>query len=228
MVSSMKIALSLCFILSTSFYGKSLYASQSSLLKNEYIAVGISGVATYRMDSEDITNSTLGDGSQPNSAWTHLVNHPLITKRFFLTHKDGKSKRREVLEEFEGCPEHKGLLIQANSWGAANGNALAKSYFRKCGRKADFFILVDGIRKPLMTAYRSKIVAERCVNYYQRQDALIRGATNSGCINQEVTHGEMSRGTARYHIATEWTGMRRGENLLNLFLNGYNYLDYLQ
>lgn len=207
----------LCLCASISLANKKNIVQET---KSSYIAVGVAGFKTHRLYEDDLTDPTLGEGAQVNSAWTHLTDHWKIAKRFFLTHKDGKTERREVLEEFDNCPRDLGLIIQANSWGAHKANKLAKEYKRKCGRQVDFFVLVDGISKPAVSSYRREIIADNCLNYYQRQDKLVKGNAIDGCINEELVHRELNKGTARYHIATEWNGMRRGLKILNRYLDG--------
>lgn len=176
-------------------------------LPERFIVVGVSGYGT----GED------GEG-EPSGAHDNLPMSADIAGTYRLTHGAKNSQLDEVLANFN-CSngaqgtERLGLIIMANSWGAGKGNKLAKRYKEKCGREVELFVMVDGIAKPIPTAYGKRPPSRRCVNYYQTRSTL-RGKSIEGCENHDLEDRCTSGGLANCHIETEWIGTAMGAELI--------------
>jgi hypothetical protein len=94
---------------------------------------------------------------------------------------------------------------------------LGQKYQKLCDRKPDFYVMVDGIAKPIIGSYQKSLIAEMCANYYQ-VNSTVHGGEISGCTNVQLLP-KGSGGTARDHIDIEWKGTARGKLLILSFLN---------
>ncbi len=204
---------------------------------------GVSGFKTKKASEskKDIFSNTLGKNGQPSGVWEHLPdNHERIAARVFLTHFEDKANLDKVVSLFVDkngqCKKDLGLIILANSWGAWNANALGNSYFHKCGRLPDVFVMIDGITKPFFGTYTRPIWTYNCVNYFQTESEL-HGAAIGNCLNEEVRTGYS--GMADAHVALEWSASERASILVKKYLDhellphwtkneGVNYLKDLR
>ncbi len=181
-------------------------------LPERFIVVGVSGYGTGEN----------GEG-EPSGAHDNLPLSAEIAGTYRLTHGANNARLDEVLANFN-CSggtqgtERLGLIIMANSWGAGKGNKLAKRYQERCGREVELFVMVDGITKPLPSAYGKRPPARRCVNYYQTRSTL-HGKSIDGCENHDLDNRCTSGGLANCHIETEWIGTAMGAELIRELVN---------
>jgi len=172
-----------------------------------FIVVGVSGFGT----NEE------GDG-EPSGAHDNLPVMGEIAGTYRLTHGARQARLNEVLANFncsagqQGTP-NLGLIIMANSWGAGKANKLARQYQERCGREVELFVMVDGINKPIPTAFGRRPPSRRCVNYYQRRSTLI-GKAIEGCENHDLGESCQDGGIAECHIEVEWRGSAMGAELI--------------
>lgn len=195
----------------------------------KYVLVGVSGFKTGRPEGQElrVESTDLCKTCQVSGVWTNLSNlpsnHAAIEKRAYLTHfsKQGEldAAMKFLTNRNGSCRKDVGLVIMANSWGAAVANRFAGQYRDKCGRSAELFILVDGIVKPVTMAYRTKPIAKTCVNMYQTAD-VVHGAAIEGCQNIDLTSMVKTRkGIGAAHIAAEWGGTGAGTLLIKALLD---------
>jgi hypothetical protein len=187
--------------------GCSLEPTSNLTPRERFIVVGVSGFGT----NEE------GDG-EPSGAHDNLPLMSEIAGTYRLTHGANNARLDEVLSNFN-CSggvqgtENLGLIIMANSWGAGKANKLARRYQERCGREVELFVMVDGINKPIPTAYGKRPPARRCVNYYQRRSTLI-GRAIEGCENHDLSQSCQDGGIAECHIEVEWRGSALGAQLI--------------
>jgi hypothetical protein len=189
--------------------------------KEKYILVGVAGFKTSKSDDHDIVSRNLAQGAEPNGAWSNLpVDQSKVAESYFLTHFQDEKDLDRVLARFDGtsgCDPNLGLVIMANSWGSNGANALAFKYFEKCHRLADYFVMVDGVQKPI-GAYHQAIWASRCVNYFQSKD-IVHGGKLRNCENVDLSPTSSKNAPAfSNHIRVEWEGTRSGADQIRRFL----------
>lgn len=184
-------------------------------LSKQYLSIGVAGYRTFAAENEAIGSCVYHQDAEKSSVWDYVVKKKddhRVFKSYCFAHMD---RLHEVTKLLQQTSCQYGLVVMANSWGAALANQIAYRYYRRCQKLADFFVLVDGISKPFFFSYTSPIWSARCLNYYQLSD-WVHGDEISGCQNTELSY-QQTTGT-RHHIRAEWEGGKRAKQDIMKFL----------
>ena len=185
----------------------------SQTMAKDYIVVGVSGFGTNK------TNQ-----SQPSGAHDFLpiFAYGKVSNHYKLLHYSSNKELRNVISEFN-CSNKKqysnlGLIVMANSWGSGKAISLTKMYKKTCGRQADLFVMIDGVKKPYL-AQGKKPYATRCINYFQTK-GIIRGKSIKGCENNDITSNacDSKDSGINCHIKVEWAGASYGRDRIRNFI----------
>ena len=166
-----------------------------------FVVVGVSGYGTGRN----------GEG-QPSGAHDNLPYADVISSNVRLTHSASREEMEDVLNSICGTAapagRKPGLIIMANSWGAAAGRKLAEKYEERCGELVELFVMVDGVKKPIGASKKTPR-ARRCVNYFETR-STVHGAAIEGCENNDLGARCSGGGLGTCHVEVEWMGTEMG------------------
>jgi len=180
-------------------------------LAKQYITVGVSGFGTRRAENY----------WQPSGAHDNLPTNSAY-KSYKLVHYAKKKELKEIINNFnckKGSKGRKdlGLIVMANSWGSYKAIKLTKMYKKACGEEIDLFIMVDGVKKPLL-AQGIRPKAKSCINFYQTR-GMVRGKAIKGCENHDYTKKcYKSDSAVQCHIRVEWAGTNTGRRIINQYI----------
>lgn len=217
----MKISL---LVITIGFLG--LLPASDSFAAEKFVVVGVAGFKTMK-PTDQATNILSSEHCQtcdPSGAWTNLPRiGARIHQRVFLAHSATLKELDAVIGLFQNrnqvCNKNLGMIIMANSWGAAVANRLAKRFQATCDKRVEFFVLVDGILKPTTLSYRSSLAAKSCLNIYQRVSTL-HGGPIANCENIDLMEGQpKTGGLYEGHLEIEWRGTELGARAIEDILN---------
>lgn len=192
--------------------------------ERRFVVVGVSGYKTGRPPESrlDIFSNQLCKTCEESGVWTNLPkDSPAIAARVFLAHTLAADEVEKLMglfrsKEGAGCRSNLGLIIMANSWGSEPAAHLAETYFKTCGARADFFVLIDGIQKLSVYAFARPVIAERCLNFYQTRDYL-HGGPIPNCENHDWLAEHPARPRSA-HVWVEWEGSAAARDRVDAFL----------